>query len=558
MSKMKSLTQKGRTKTKQLLSQLKNDGTDIRKNDPWRILLFALNQAGGAAITLMMGRVAFYTQNVMLLGAFFIGAIVPVRICFVFLEPIVANMIDNFNSKYGKLRPFMLFGCCLSLVPALVIFFYPIGANVEEIATYVILIACYALAQIGNIFLMGATRAGQAIITQDPKQRPIYALGETVFEGILMGYMSLAIDSNIIGSKYEPLTYRVSIIFLGVLSFILVGIAMKAISTRDTQEYYDMGRKSGKIKERTKFSEFFKLIRRNKPLQKVLFATVSDAIAANVRGGLTVYLFANILMNDGLQGTFDIVSGLVVGAPFIAIGVYLASKKGTAKVYTKISLLQMTVSLLGAACALVFFWPNPDAVFGGITLQLLLVLACFSVYISTLGVSSNLTNALAGDLADYEYTQTKKFIPGTVSSTISFCNGLAASLCGFLTLGIMMLSGFHGTGSDAAVPQNQFVNNIFYFSILISVFILPFFGHLITYIAMRKYPLSKDIMEVISRDVAIARGIYVKTESDLHFEELTKNTAVVLSNEPRFVNFGVMNEMFKDREEHSGDSEVSE
>ena len=43
-------------KLKQTLAAFKNDGTDPRKNDVWRVLLFSLNYAGGSAITIMMGK----------------------------------------------------------------------------------------------------------------------------------------------------------------------------------------------------------------------------------------------------------------------------------------------------------------------------------------------------------------------------------------------------------------------------------------------------------------------------------------------------------------------
>ena len=43
-------------KFKEIIAPYKNDGTDPRKNDAWRIILFALNQSSGLSIMHIIGK----------------------------------------------------------------------------------------------------------------------------------------------------------------------------------------------------------------------------------------------------------------------------------------------------------------------------------------------------------------------------------------------------------------------------------------------------------------------------------------------------------------------
>ena len=152
--------------------------------------------------------------------------------------------------------------------------------------------------------------------------------------------------------------------------------------------------------------------------------------------------------------------------------------------------------------------PDPERTYNGVTFGIVLVLLVFGLYMSSLGVSTNLVTSMTGDLADYEYYEHGKFIPGTIGATLTFVNKMFSSLVGLITMGIMLFCGFSGTGEEAVVPENVFVNYRFYYCILCAVFILPAIGHLITYIAMRDYPVTDEKMEEISKLIAEERGIY--------------------------------------------------
>ncbi len=488
-------------KLRNFYNGIRNDGTDFRKNDLWRILLFALNNSGGVSIMHLVGKWAYYTQNVLQLGVFLASVILPMRLLDAITDPIIANRFDKFDSKHGKFRPFMLLGGLMSFLPAIVIFCYPVHSGLPLAATYAILSVMYGIIVIGNTILMTATRAGQAVITQDPKQRPVYALGQTVFDAIIMSFVSLMITGNLVSDMQEPLAWRVSVLVLSAVSVFLIVIAMQAIKTRDNKKYYTVSSKDKK----PSFAEFFLLIKRNKVLRRLLWATASDAIAASVRANLTIYLFANIIMQRRIAATFDIVTGVALGAPIVLAGIFFATRKGTAFVYKKVAVIQVIISAAGFLATLIFIPPVPGAVYEGFTCNVFIVLLIFGLYMSTLGVSTNLVNAMTGDLADYEYCQSGKFIPGTIGATLTFVNKIITSIVGFVVMGIMLFCGFSSAGADSVVPEDVFVNYRFYYSILVAVFLFPAAGHLVTCFAMWKYPLTDAKMREISLALAEKR-----------------------------------------------------
>jgi len=488
---------------KKLFQDIRNDGKDPRKNDIWRIVLFALNNSAGLSIFHLLGRWSYFTQNVLQLGIFLTAVILPMRLLDAVTDPIIANWFDRFESKWGKFRPAMLAGALLSFIPALIIFLYPVDSNIPIWGSYIILSACYAVIVIGNTILMTATRAGQAVITQDPKQRPVYALGQTIFDGVIMMFVAIIVTGNVIGPMQEPTVWRVSIIILSATSLVLVFIAMIAIRNRDNPTYYQVTTEDIK----PKFRDFFLLMKTNKPLRSLLWATGSDALAASVRATMSIYLFANILMNRPLVATFEVVTDLLIGLPVIFIGIFFASKKGSAFMYIAISKFQTIIAFLGFFVTVILIPANPDYMYTGITFRVITILLIFALYISSLGISTNLVNAMTGDLVDYEHSKSGRFMPGTIGATITFAGKIITSSVGLIIIGVMLFSGFSGTGASAVVPENVFVNARFHYSVLVMVFILPAIGHLITWIAMRNYPLTLSKMNEITMELAKKRHL---------------------------------------------------
>lgn len=278
----------------------------------------------------LVGKWSYYTQNVLELGILLATILVPMRLLDAVTDPLIASVFDNFKvkpGKMGKYRLFMLVGGLSSIAPAVVIFFYPMDwANemgLSKWVTIVILAVAYSILTVGNTILNTAIRAGQAVITQDPKQRPLYGLGKTVVDAIVMGFISIVITSGLIGDMQNQWVWMLATGILSVVSLLLIFAGMKAIETRDNPTYYALSTNAGK----TNIGEFFALIKRSNPMKSLIIAVASDSIAASVRASLAIYLFANVILNYSLNSVFEILNGVVFGVPVLLIGMYIATKK---------------------------------------------------------------------------------------------------------------------------------------------------------------------------------------------------------------------------------------
>lgn len=495
-----------------LINGWRNDGTDPRKNDLWRVLLFALSHSSSVALTNLAGKWAYYTQNVLELGLFLTSAAVLTTIIDAVIDPFLAIYFDRFKSKFGKYKPFMLVGSILTIIPMLVIFCYPVNPPIPKALTYAILLTMNGIKAVGNSITDTVTNAGQAVITQDPKQRPLYSLGQTVFDAIVMAFTSLVITGDIIGSMQDTYVWRVAALVLSITSAVLNIISMFAISNRDNETYYQISAKS----EKPKINEFWQLMKRSKAFRCLLIATASDSVAASMRANFSIYLFANIIMHRSLVSAFDIVSGTILGLPAILFGVFFASNKGTAVVYSKLSIVQTIIPVMGFVFCSIFLPCNPEYEYTGMSFAIFMVLVFYGGYKSSLGISSNLVKAMTGDLADYEYYEHGKFIPGTISATMSFMTTCFRSFVGIFVTAMMLFCGLGAEGT--VVPENIFVNERFYYCVLTANFLIPAAGHLITWISMKRYPLTKEKMEEVSLILAKERGV-------LSDDEATENLA---------------------------------
>ncbi len=493
-----------------LLKELRNYDVDPRQNHVWRIILFSLVEVSAKAMVHIMGFWMYFTQNVLGLGVFLGLVITPMFLIDAITDPLMASFFDKFESKYGKFKPIIAVGGLITVVPGLVIFFFPAETTMPNWLAFTILTLMYVLIVIGTTILRTSARAGQSIITQDPRQRPLYALGKTVFEGVIITVISLIVTSDIFGEMQDPKVWHYSIIITSIVIVISIALSMVAVSNRDNATYYHLGKKAEKIN----LLEFFKIIKTSGPLRRILLATVSDTFAASLRGGLSIYLFANIIMNRSIFSFFDIISSIALGIPILFIGIRYATKSGTSKAYLNVSYVQTILCILGFIATIVLIPADPNYVYGGININLVIVLTIFGTYISTFGISSSLIASLSGDLADYEYVENGKFIPAVIGAVITTVGKVAESLKGVILVAIMIFCGFSGMGDEAKVPENVFVNYRFYYAVAISVFILPAIGHFLTILAMKRYPLDDKTMQRVSKVLLKDRGLDKEVDDD--------------------------------------------
>jgi Na+/melibiose symporter-like transporter len=238
----------------------------------WQIGLFTLNNTASNTAFFLMFFYAFFTQNVLGLSAAVVGAIaMAMRMFDGVTDPIIGFMLDKTDGKFGKFRPFMLGGNIVLFITVLAIYRTPAEWALQT--KYIYTSVMYALFVIGYTFQTCCTKGAQAALTNDPKQRPMFTLFDSIYNIILFNGGTYIIMS-LMAPKYpaninDPALWKtVSIMFM-IASFIFTVLAVIGIWEKDRTEHFGLGQNAVKIK----FKDTIDVIKNNRPTTIAAMAT---------------------------------------------------------------------------------------------------------------------------------------------------------------------------------------------------------------------------------------------------------------------------------------------
>ncbi len=162
----------------------------MNRAKPYQLVLFPMNNgATNVYYILTMNFIAYYANGVLGLALMFATTMVTVmRLFDAVTDPIIGALIDRTNSKFGKFRPYMVLGNVIMIVSSILLYFGTrIIAPDMQWLRYVCFVLFYALYVIGYTFQTACTRSGQTCLTNDPKQRPMFTIFNTIASLIGMG-----------------------------------------------------------------------------------------------------------------------------------------------------------------------------------------------------------------------------------------------------------------------------------------------------------------------------------------------------------------------------------
>ena len=176
-------------------------------------------------------------------------------------DPIIGALMDRTNGKFGKFRPFIVIGNAIMAIA--VILLYMITPNIPsdmQWLRYVAFVGLYAVWVIGYTFQTSVTRSGQTVLTNDPKQRPLFTIFNTIgsMAGMgLMQFLAPIVRSNV--ADYSSADFYAFLTPIGVMvSIVLSILAIIGIWKRTTQNILDL---AGPRRKRPRFLSTFRLLR---------------------------------------------------------------------------------------------------------------------------------------------------------------------------------------------------------------------------------------------------------------------------------------------------------
>ena len=161
----------------------------MNRAKPYQLVLFPFNNGATNVYYILTSSYIAYYGGVLGLLTVFAGTMVTVmRLFDAVTDPVIGALIDKTNGKFGKFRPFMVLGNVIMAVSSILLYFCTQLVPTSMMPMrYVLYVFFYAIYVIGYTFQTSVTRSGQTVLTNDPKQRPMFTIFNLVASMLGMG-----------------------------------------------------------------------------------------------------------------------------------------------------------------------------------------------------------------------------------------------------------------------------------------------------------------------------------------------------------------------------------
>ena len=448
----------------------------LNRAKPYQLVLFPLNNgATNVYFVLILSYVAQFGSSILHLGIFASLMVTVMRVCDAITDPIIGAMMDRTSTRIGKFRPFMILGSVVMALSVIALYILlPFIPETMMPLRYVGFTVVYFIWVLGYTFQTSVTRAGQTVLTNDPNQRPMFTIFNTVGSLLGMGIMQFLIPlikamydvkdaaGNIITSGYaNPMVYRI-ITPIGIaISVLLTILAIIGIAEKDRPEFYGLGGQQEKVK----ISEYVQIIKANKPMQRLMVAGAGCKLALAIATNTTVLLalYGIVMGNYNSLYLPMMVLGYVCAVPFFLLSMRTSQKKGQRASlirYVSVALIcyvgvlvLLLVSDYGNSGLMLSF---PFEGGGPINLYTILFILFFGVGYGAYYATADMPIPMVADCSDYETYRSGKYIPGIMGTMFSLVDKLVpggnsavrAAVCTFYIAneGISILENAAGLG----------------------------------------------------------------------------------------------------------------
>ena len=487
-----------------------NENSGLNRAKLYQLALFPMNNgATNVYFVLILSYIASFGSNVLGLVAVFASVMVTgMRVFDAITDPIIGALMDKTNTKFGKFRPFMVIGNLIMTVAVILLYMVtPVIPETMMWARYVAYVLLYAVWVIGYTFQTSVTRAAQPVLTNDPKQRPLFTVFNTVGSLAGMGIMQ-AIGPIIAGDgmvgDYNAQWYAIMTPIGIAISVLLTVLAIVGIWEKDNEKYFGIGGQQ----EAVKVSEYVKIIKANKPLQRLMVAGGGCKLALGIATNMTVL----IMLYSCMMGNYDnlylpmMIVGYVFSAPFFLLTVRTSQKYGQKKsliTYVRLALIcyvGVLVLLLlwkpGNAATMLTLW---DANGININLYTIAFILLFGIGYGAYYATADMPIPMVADCADYEIYRSGKFIPGIMGTLFSLVDKLVSSLSATVVSIALLFIGidFLPLKETAYAPGMNWV-------VIVCFCVIPMAAWAISLWAMKGYELDGQRIKIIQA-VNIAR-----------------------------------------------------
>ena len=502
----------------------------------YQLALFPMNNgATNVYFVLILSYIANFGNVVLGLAMLFASFMVTgMRVFDAITDPIIGALMDKTNTRFGKFRPFMVIGNGIMAISVLLLYVVtPLVPATQMWLRYTLFILLYAVWVIGYTFQTSVTRSAQAVLTNDPKQRPLFTVFNTIGSLAGMGIMQvvgmvMAWDS--FAGDYNATWYAIMTPIGIVISIILTVLAIIGIAEKDNEKYFGIGGQQ----EALKISEYVSIVKANKPLQRLMIAGGGCKLALAIAQNMTVLIMLYGCMM-GNYDTFNMVFmalGYVFSAPFFLLTVRTSQKYGQKASLMKY--VKVALACYVGVFVLLMLWQqgNPSlnlSLLGenglSINLYTIAFILCFGIGYGAYYSTADMPIPMVADCADYETYRSGKFIPGIMGTLFSLVDKLVSSLAAAVVSVALLCIGI----KDLPTKVTPYADGMNW--VVIALFcLIPMLAWALTLIAMKGYSLDGERVKTIqavnaARKAAVAGGMSMEEAMATITDETVNNKA---------------------------------
>ena len=495
-----------------------NENNGVNRAKFYQLALFPMNNgATNVYFVLILSYIAQFGNAVLGLAMLFASFMVTgMRVFDAITDPIIGALMDKTNTKFGKFRPFMVIGNAIMAVSVILLYVVTPLVPADMLwLRYTLFILLYAIWVIGYTFQTSVTRSAQSVLTNDPKQRPLFTVFNTIGSlagmGVMQGVgMVMAWDS--FAGDYNQKWYAI-MTFVGItISAILTVLAVIGIAEKDNKKYFGIGGRQ----EAVKLSEYVKIIKSNKPLQRLMVAGGGCKLALSIAQNVTVLIMLYGCMM-GNYDTFNMVFmalGYVFSAPFFLLTVRTSQKHGQKR--SLMTYVSVALTCYVGVLALLMMWKQGNPTFNlslmgenglSINLYTILFVLFFGTGYGAYYATADMPIPMVADCADYETYRSGKFIPGIMGTLFSLVDKLVSSLASAVVSIALMCIGIKDLPTKIT-PYAEGMNWV----VIVLFCLIPMIAWALTLVAMKGYSLDGKRVKVIqtvnaARRAAVEKGM---------------------------------------------------
>ena len=354
-------------------------------------------------------------------------------------DPVMGLIADRTTTKWGKFRPYLLWGAIPYGVLGYAMFANPdlsdVGKLIYAYVTYTLMMLAYTAINVPYSALMGVISPSSVERTKVASYRFICAFAAAWLIGTFVTPLK-----NILGGGNEAVGFQLTMIIFAVLSVALFWITFATTKERVTA-----------VEIKSDIRRDLRAVLGNGPWIALFIAAIFTLMNIAVRNGSLMYYFKYYVGDDGAQIflIFDKTAVfLSLGLMTMMLGITLT--KTLCDYFEKRSLL-IVLTILNAISMAAFYVTPPDQYW------LMVVINCIGTFV--IGPTPALVWAMYADTADYGEWKTGRRTTALVFSSLQFAQKLGLAVGAGLTGVILGWFGFvaNELQSDASLAGIRFI-----------------------------------------------------------------------------------------------------